>query len=95
MYTLNNLYDFILEATGRDLEGRIDRVVQKGKRNPLAAVRKAFPLASDHTATDPEVASFHRTFPLEAGHIPMEFAIRATSCSIASTNHSFASLLTS
>lgn len=94
MYTLNNLYDFILEATGRDLEGRIDRVVQKGKRNPLAAVHKAFPLASSHTASEPEVA-FNRTFPLEAGRIPKELAIRATSCSIASTNHSFACLLTS
>lgn len=98
MYTLNNFYLFILEAIGRDLEGSTDLVMGKGNHNPLAAVHKAFPLASNHTATKLEEASFRHSpfpYPFELGRIPKEFAIRAINCSSASTNHSSKCLLTS
>lgn len=90
MYTLNNFYDFTLEA-GKDFGGSTILAMLAGNHSPLASDRSPFPLAFGRTAaSNLEVASTRPfAFNLEA------FAVRAVGCSYASTNHSFKCLWTS
>lgn len=93
MYTLNNFYDFIVEATGRDFEDSTVQVRLRDKHSPLATTHMAFPWVFIHIGLSQGVAS-GSSYRID--HILKEFAtIRAIDCSSASTNHSFVNLLTS